>query len=187
MTYTRATRPFRFSKVATSTERVGTWFDFAFSSSSAANKMWMLLFLPTSNGVFLAQAVAHTYSVGIPHYPGPHRTVQSFYQSKKQAYKALETSIPPKQCILYTSIGFSYSCVPQKLLTALAMSLPILKLHQVDNSGLYIVETNADVPLSSAPSSVAQSSSVLRVNIYRPNTSEKVPVLVTYGPCKLLL
>ena len=49
-------------------------------------------------------------------------------------------------------------------------------LHTVDkDSFAYIFEQNATVPLKS-------SDGLVRVNVYRPKTEEKVPVLVTYGP-----
>lgn len=49
-------------------------------------------------------------------------------------------------------------------------------LHKVDDQSFpYVFEQNATVPLKS-------SEGLVRVNVYRPKTSEKVPVLVTYGP-----
>ncbi|KAK5105814.1 hypothetical protein LTR62_002117 [Meristemomyces frigidus] len=49
-------------------------------------------------------------------------------------------------------------------------------LHTVDkNSFPYIFEQNATVPLKS-------SEGAVRLNVYRPKTDAKVPVLVTYGP-----
>ncbi|KAK3628103.1 hypothetical protein LTR56_018840 [Elasticomyces elasticus] len=52
----------------------------------------------------------------------------------------------------------------------------IQDLHTVDNSTYpYIFEQNATVQLKS-------SDGLVRVNVYRPNTDEKVPVLVTYAP-----
>jgi len=49
-------------------------------------------------------------------------------------------------------------------------------LHVVDDKTFpYIFEQNATVTLS-------DGAGLVRVNIYRPNTQEKVPVLVTYGP-----
>ena len=49
-------------------------------------------------------------------------------------------------------------------------------LHTVDDKSFaYIYEQNADVQLKA-------SDGLVRVNIYRPKTQEKVPVLVTYGP-----
>lgn len=52
----------------------------------------------------------------------------------------------------------------------------IQDLHTVDKESFpYIFEQNASVPLKSSEGRV-------RVNVYRPNTDEKVPVLVTYGP-----
>ena len=52
----------------------------------------------------------------------------------------------------------------------------IQDIHTVDkDSHAYIVEQNADIPLKSSEGRV-------RVNVYRPKTEEKVPVLVTYGP-----
>jgi len=49
-------------------------------------------------------------------------------------------------------------------------------LHSVDKDRFsYIFEQNATVPLKSSDGSV-------RVNVYRPKTDGKVPVLVTYGP-----
>ncbi|KAG9537542.1 alpha/beta-hydrolase, partial [Aureobasidium melanogenum] len=52
----------------------------------------------------------------------------------------------------------------------------IQDLHTVDDKSFdYVFEQNATVTLRS-------SEGLVRVNIYRPKTSEKVPVLVTYGP-----
>lgn len=49
-------------------------------------------------------------------------------------------------------------------------------LHTTDTQSFpYIYEQNVDVPLQN-------SEGLIRVNIYRPKTGEKVPVLVTYGP-----
>lgn len=49
-------------------------------------------------------------------------------------------------------------------------------IHQVDEKSFpYVFEQNATVILKS-------SEGLVRVNVYRPKTSEKVPVLVTYGP-----
>ena len=49
-------------------------------------------------------------------------------------------------------------------------------LHKVDKIKFsYIYEQNATVQLKS-------SEGLVRVNVYRPKTDEKVPVLVTYGP-----
>ncbi|KAK4542359.1 hypothetical protein LTR36_006815 [Oleoguttula mirabilis] len=56
------------------------------------------------------------------------------------------------------------------------MPLQAQDLHTTDkDSFAYIFEQNATVPLQSSAGSV-------RVNVYRPKTEEKVPVLVTYGP-----
>ena len=52
----------------------------------------------------------------------------------------------------------------------------IQDLLKVDEDSYpYIYEQNASVPLKS-------SEGLVRVNVYRPKTQEKVPVLVTYGP-----
>ena len=52
----------------------------------------------------------------------------------------------------------------------------IFDLHTIDeDSYSYIFEQNATVDLKS-------SDGLVRVNVYRPKTDEKVPVLVTYGP-----
>lgn len=49
-------------------------------------------------------------------------------------------------------------------------------LHTVDRELFpYVFEQNATVQLKS-------SDGLVRVNVYRPKTEEKVPVLVTYGP-----
>lgn len=49
-------------------------------------------------------------------------------------------------------------------------------IHQVDEKSFpYVFEQNATVTLKS-------SEGLVRVNVYRPKTSEKVAVLVTYGP-----
>lgn len=56
------------------------------------------------------------------------------------------------------------------------MTNQIRDLHTVDkDSYAYVFEQNATVPLKS-------SDGLVRVNVYRPKTEEKVPVLVTYGP-----
>jgi predicted acyl esterase len=52
----------------------------------------------------------------------------------------------------------------------------IQDLHTVDDKSFdYVFEQNATVTLKS-------SDGLVRVNVYRPKTSEKVPVLITYGP-----
>ncbi|EME40229.1 hydrolase-like protein [Dothistroma septosporum NZE10] len=52
----------------------------------------------------------------------------------------------------------------------------IQNLYTVDNESFpYLFEQNSTVTLKS-------SDGLVRVNIYRPRTEEKVPVLVTYGP-----
>ncbi|KKY21023.1 putative x-pro dipeptidyl-peptidase protein [Diplodia seriata] len=52
----------------------------------------------------------------------------------------------------------------------------IKDLYEIDEKSFpYIVEQNATVQLKS-------SEGLCRVNVYRPKGSEKVPVLVTYGP-----
>ena len=49
-------------------------------------------------------------------------------------------------------------------------------LYTIDEQSFpYIYEQNATVQLKS-------SKGLCRVNVYRPKDSEKVPVLVTYGP-----
>lgn len=49
-------------------------------------------------------------------------------------------------------------------------------LHKVDDKSFpYIFEENATIPLKT-------SEGLVRCNVYRPKTDEKVPVLVTYGP-----
>lgn len=61
---------------------------------------------------------------------------------------------------------------------SLQINMPnqIRDLHTVDETTFpYIFEENATVPLNS-------SEGTVRVNIYRPKTQEKVPVLVTYAP-----
>lgn len=51
----------------------------------------------------------------------------------------------------------------------------LLDLHTVDDTSFpYVVEQNATVPL--------KSGGIVRCNVYRPKTTERVPVLVTYGP-----
>ncbi|GAM87649.1 hypothetical protein ANO11243_056760 [Dothideomycetidae sp. 11243] len=53
----------------------------------------------------------------------------------------------------------------------------IRNLHTVDESTFpYVFEQNAEVPLKNG------HGGPVRVNIYRPKTDAKVPVLVTYGP-----
>ena len=52
----------------------------------------------------------------------------------------------------------------------------IRNLHTVDKDSFsYVFEQNATVTLKS-------SNGLVRVNVYRPKTEERVPVLVTYGP-----
>ena len=49
-------------------------------------------------------------------------------------------------------------------------------IHTIDDTSFgYIFEQNATIPLNS-------SDGLVRCNVYRPKTDEKVPVLVTYGP-----
>ena len=49
-------------------------------------------------------------------------------------------------------------------------------LHRVDfDSFPYVYEENATVKLTS-------SDGLVRCNVYRPKSSDRVPVLVTYGP-----
>lgn len=56
------------------------------------------------------------------------------------------------------------------------MAAQIRNLLAVDKDSFpYIFEQNATVPLKT-------SEVLVRVNVYRPKTEEKVPVLVTYGP-----
>jgi predicted acyl esterase len=52
----------------------------------------------------------------------------------------------------------------------------IQDLHTVDKDSFpYIYEQNATVELKT-------SDGLVRVNVFRPKTDEKVPVLCTYGP-----
>lgn len=52
----------------------------------------------------------------------------------------------------------------------------IKDLHIIDRESFpYIFEQNVTVALKS-------SDGLVRVNVFRPKTSEKVPVLCTYGP-----
>lgn len=52
----------------------------------------------------------------------------------------------------------------------------IRDLHTIDSESFpYVFEQNATVALKS-------SEGLVRVNVYRPKTNGKVPVLVTYGP-----
>lgn len=52
----------------------------------------------------------------------------------------------------------------------------IRDLHAVDETTYpYILEQNATVHVKSG-------GGLVRCNVYRPRVSEKVPVLVTYGP-----
>ena len=61
-------------------------------------------------------------------------------------------------------------------LHSFSMPNKLQDLHTVDDKSFaYIYEQNADVQLKA-------SDGLVRVNIYRPKTQEKVPVLVTYGP-----
>jgi len=64
------------------------------------------------------------------------------------------------------------------------MPLAIKNFHTVDRSGLYIVETNVDIPLRTATKSTPDDPLLVRANVYRPKAGQKFPVLVTYGPCK---
>src|SRR5881396_2832743 len=65
------------------------------------------------------------------------------------------------------------------------MSLPIRNLHAIDTSGSYIVETNVDIPLRTAPPSIPNDPRLIRANVYRPKGEGRYPVLVTYGPCEM--
>lgn len=52
----------------------------------------------------------------------------------------------------------------------------IKDLHTTDEKSFpYVFEQNATVTLNN-------NAGLVRVNVYRPKTTEKVPVLVTYGP-----
>jgi len=52
----------------------------------------------------------------------------------------------------------------------------IRDIHTVDDTSFpYVFEQNASVKLSN-------DAGLVRVNVYRPKTESKVPVLVTYGP-----
>jgi hypothetical protein len=68
------------------------------------------------------------------------------------------------------------------------MPLPTLNLHKIDTTGTYVVETDVDIPLPTAPPNTKNGVNVIRANVYRPKDSftdgKKYPVLVTYGPCK---
>ncbi len=66
------------------------------------------------------------------------------------------------------------------------MPLAIQNLHTFDDSGPYIVEINVDIQLRTAVKSTSDDPLLVRANIYRPKTLGKFPVLVTYGPCKLV-
>lgn len=56
------------------------------------------------------------------------------------------------------------------------MPNPIRDLHTVDETSYpYIFEQNATVQIKSG-------GGLVRCNVYRPKASDKVPVLVTYGP-----
>jgi predicted acyl esterase len=58
----------------------------------------------------------------------------------------------------------------------LTMPNQIKDILSVDETSFpYIFEQNVSVPLS-------QSGGLIRCNIYRPKSSDVVPVLVTYGP-----
>ena len=65
------------------------------------------------------------------------------------------------------------------------MPLPIRNLHAIDLSGSYIVETNVDIPLRTAPPSIPSDPQLIRANVYRPKDNGRYPVLVTYGPCEI--
>lgn len=61
-------------------------------------------------------------------------------------------------------------------LVVVTMPNQVQDLHTVDTSSFsYIFEQNASVKLKS-------SDGLIRLNVYRPKSDEKVPVLVTYGP-----
>ena len=52
----------------------------------------------------------------------------------------------------------------------------IRDLHTIDEDTFqYVFEQNVSISLKS-------SEGLVRANVYRPKTDEKVPVLVTYGP-----
>ena len=57
-----------------------------------------------------------------------------------------------------------------------AMPSQVRDLLSVDKKSFpYIFEQNVTVPLKT-------SEGLVRLNVYRPKTEEKVPVIVTYGP-----
>jgi hypothetical protein len=68
------------------------------------------------------------------------------------------------------------------------MPLPIQNLHTIDTTGSYVVETDVDIQLSTAPPNTEDGVRLVRANVYRPKDSffggKRYPVLVTYGPCK---
>lgn len=56
------------------------------------------------------------------------------------------------------------------------MPNPIKDIYSKDETSFpYVYEQNATIKLRS-------SEGLVRCNVYRPKTSDKVPVLVTYGP-----
>lgn len=65
---------------------------------------------------------------------------------------------------------------PRRRSPLVNMPNQIQNLHTVDKDTFpYVFEQNASVTLKS-------SDGLIRLNVYRPKTEEKVPVLVTYGP-----
>lgn len=51
----------------------------------------------------------------------------------------------------------------------------VKEFYTKDETGAYVFEQNVTITLKDA-------SGLVRANVYRPKTTEKVPVLVTYGP-----
>lgn len=64
------------------------------------------------------------------------------------------------------------------------MPLPVKNLHTIDDSGLYVVERDVDIPLKTAKPAFNGDPVLVRANVYRPKKEGKFPVICTYGPCK---
>ncbi|CAK7211655.1 hypothetical protein SCUCBS95973_001188 [Sporothrix curviconia] len=62
------------------------------------------------------------------------------------------------------------------------MPRPIQDIHNVDDSGAYIAETDVTVPLPTSKPTSLDDPLIIRANVYRPKHGRPCPVLVTYGP-----
>ena len=66
------------------------------------------------------------------------------------------------------------------------MPSQIKDLYTSFRSSDIVVEQNVDVKLKTASPGVEGDPLIVRVNVYRPDTNNRYPVLCTYGPCECL-